>query len=387
MRSDRTPAVERRWPMKHLSPRTGMLAVLLVLLSLAPASRSVRGQEPPVDRWPSEGTSPVFAWRNALADNEITVPGRTRPRGCRMAALYGRVRYGRAGQADVVDGAFVADFGSGRRVLTQVKESGEFALEAVITPRKADGKLPEGWIMGLDAEEAPVAFALVQRGERLVLVLGQGGERDPAEVGVVNLGDVDAAAPYHVVVNVSRIRIESWIDGEPHWTVAPNALAPGEWAASTLVFGATWDLKQRWAGTLEGVAVYDRPLEAERIKQHSRLLLAGIAKRPKPAPVALKGTLKAMSEPPDARVYPRALVLYHYAVDEVTAGKLDADEVLVYHWGILGGEKQPVLERQVGESYDLTVEPYESFEAVVKEEQRSESAFVPGVPSFYDVSR
>ncbi len=342
-------------------------------------------QEPVITEWPTHGLSPAFVWESILSENKVKVPGRSRPRNCRMAGLYGRVRHGRFGQMDVVDGAFFADFGSGRRVRTQIAESRRFALEATIAPCSEEAEMPEGWIAALDAEEEPPAFALVQRGKELVLLLGQGSEeKEPAEVKV---GELEPGRPQHVMVNVCQERITSFIDGEGAVRAEAPAFDPAAWEAATLIFGSDWHLKSKWAGMLEGVAIYPHELSADTVAKHARYFRKKIADRTELSPIVLKGVLRDTSQPPDETVYPRALVLYRYDVEEVISGSLDADAIMVYHWAILGAEKQPVLERGFGKSYRLKVVPYEEFEAVLKEEQRSEGAFMPGLPSFYDISR
>ena len=368
--------------MRRTHPILAFLTVL-AFLGLCGAARAE--EEPVIPEWPMEELSPAFVWESILGENKVKVPGRSRPRNCRMAGLYGRVRHGRFGQMDVVDGAFFADFGSGRRVATQIAESGRFALEATVAPRTDDGEMPTGWIAALDAEEEPLAFALVQWGKELVLLLGRGSEeKGPTEV---NLGKLPAGTPQHVVVNVGRDRITSFLDGEKAVEADAPAFDPAAWEAATLAFGSDWHLKNKWAGMLEGVAIYPHELSAETVRQHGRYFRQKVSQRPQLLPIVVKGSLRGTSQPPDETVYPRALVLYRYDVEEVISGSLDAEAIMVYHWAILGAEKQPVLERGFGKSYRLKVVPYEEFEAVLKEEQRSEGAFMPGLPSLYDISR
>jgi hypothetical protein len=209
-------------------------------------------------------------------------------------------------------------------------------------------------------------------------------EKQPA---AVEIGKLAAGSPQHVVVNVGRDRVTSFLDGKKAVEADAPAFDPAAWEAATLIFGSDWHLKSKWAGMLEGVAIYPHELSADTVAKHARYFRENVSQRTELSPIVLKGVLRDTSQPPDETVYPRALVLYRYDVEEVISGSLDADAIMVYHWAILGAEKQPVLERGFGKSYRLKVVPYEEFEAVLKEEQRSEGAFMPGLPSFYDISR
>ncbi len=68
--------------------------------------------------------------------------------------------------------------------------------------------------------------------------------------------------------------------------------------------------------------------------------------------------------------YPRALIVYRYKVEEVTSGKYDQPFVHVAHWAAWNRQTlQPILDRPVNKSYELTLEPMETYEVLESEPQ------------------
>ena len=112
---------------------------------------------------------------------------------------------------------------------------------------------------------------------------------------------------------------------------------------------------------LEGVAIYGRALDDTEIQQQAAACQQRLATRKEPPRLRLVGKLKAFPEAPTpAKIAPyyQALGVYEYTVESVKEGKYDAPVVRVAHWVIMDKQQLPVVNRPVGATVELTLEPY-----------------------------
>ena len=72
------------------------------------------------------------------------------------------------------------------------------------------------------------------------------------------------------------------------------------------------------------------------------------------------------------------LVDYTYEVEEITDGVYGHDQIVVKHWAILDRQFVDGLPREIGESYDLVLEPFEIHPELEGERQTdTSSVFLP----------
>ncbi len=365
--------------IRHRHRQPGFLPWLILgvfwVFGLPMLSSGAQAQE---NGWPGEGMSPVFLWEDARSANEVAIEGRSRPRACKLISLQGKSRFGRHFGMETVEGAIFADPNSGLRVFMAAAQNQALGIEALVTPAETP---QDGWILALAGDGAG-GFALAQRGEKLLLDLATDSDEEATEV---LLGTVSAGEPVHVVVNLRPDQVTAWMNGEQ--VTQQNVETPfTEWSAENLVFGGSWALQHTWNGNLKGVAIYPEPLNPETVSAHARHWQEQVAQREPLQTVKLKGHLLESSPPADAANYPRSLVAYRYKVEEVLEGEDPGEHVVVYHWGVLGGEKQEVLNREIGETYELTLAPYNQFPAL-ETEHKVEDVFDPEAGLFYDLTR
>ncbi len=85
--------------------------------------------------------------------------------------------------------------------------------------------------------------------------------------------------------------------------------------------------------------------------------------------------------------YPRALIVYRYKVEEVTAGKYDQPFVHVAHWAAWNRQTvKPILDRPVGQSYALTLEAMATYPALESEPQLHDIEKDLDMPLMFDVT-
>ncbi|HVW00739.1 MAG TPA: LamG-like jellyroll fold domain-containing protein, partial [Planctomycetaceae bacterium] len=327
-----------------------------VLASAAPPAQTN-------DRWPGTADGLVFVWDNAAADN--LVPGEP-PRPCRVEAR-GHAKFERFFDMDCTEGSFVSD--SGPAVSAGCRASDELTLEAAITP----GRVPQSGarIIALATNVNARNFLLSQDRDTLVLELHTRNEKS-AHRTVFRLGKLTAGHQHHVVVTVANGKVQCFVDGKEE---SIETTYPGDfraWSDASLVFGEDVTGKSNWNGRLEAIAMYDRALSANAAARQFELFASRLVTRKPIESLRLRLKCLETSPIPDPRSivpYRRALVLNRFQVEKVLQGKFEGSEVVVGQWGILDKEVVPAAQLRVGQTLDLTVEPFDLHPELKSERQ------------------
>jgi hypothetical protein len=295
--------------------------------------------------WPAKTDGLLFLWRDRVALNTFT----RRDGKKSEARIEGRAagRYGRFNEMQLDGGTFEAEAESAEIMVPPLKEKPQAAFEAVLLPGEAtvDGKAGgEPFLF-----TAP-GFSVIVKSGSITVARASGGVW--ASSGAL------PRKPFHLVVN--RLEdaakgFEVFVDGRPLAMAAVGGatLQPGP-EMTTVAFGGGWN------GGLLNVAIYDRTLDAGEIARGSQAMQQRIAALP-PAPprVKLQGKLvevSAMPTPEGIEPYTSALVEYVYEVEKVLEGEFKDKRVLVKHWAMLDAVPVEGLPREVGKSYELTLE-------------------------------
>ncbi|MCC5848238.1 MAG: hypothetical protein JJU29_09095 [Verrucomicrobia bacterium] len=134
-----------------------------------------------------------------------------------------------------------------------------------------------------------------------------------------------------------------------------------DWQGGDLLIGNPNAETQGFTGRLEAVALYNRALDEEEIRQDHDEHLARIqARRPRET-VQFKSKLIGMSEAPDLDAiapYTRALVVYEYQVEQIFRGdrSLNGKTIRVAHWSHMDNQKLPILDARLDKVYMLRLE-------------------------------
>lgn len=299
---------------------------------------------------------------------------------------HARARYDAHGALRVAGGWFEAEE-LPDSLVAAFQKANAFTLELTIWP---DVAYVEDTVrivsFGFDAESQN--FSLSQRGRRAELRLrnSRGGEKQQT---VVKLVELKPGRPNHLIVAYRPGRLAVYKNGR---RVLDDDAVQGDltvWReGATLALGADPGGGRRFAGTLEGVALYTRLLEVEEAAAHAKAYRHLIASREPVKQVRVRARLAAASPlptPQQIAPYREALVMNEYLVPPQRRAQL-GERVRVAHWAVLDGQEQSLPEPKRRGRVPLLLEPFGSY-------RRLESAFVsdtldpePDVPLYLDVS-
>jgi hypothetical protein len=345
-------------------------------------------KEPPLkkhDQWPGSTVDLQFLWEDAGATNQIVSPAGKAMRTCRVKAR-GRAIFGRWESMDTDNGAFLAADGNAP-LLDACRKSNELTVEATIIPDslKQDGPAR---IVSFSKDSGSRNFTLGQSGDELIFRLRTPKTGSNGTKPQVTLAKLAAGKPHHVVVSYRPGRLLCVVNGEQTRYTAKVKGTFHNWEPMQLIFGDEYADSRDWHGRIEGVAIYSRFIGPKEATQKCKLYSRRWKKRGKPAAVTVKAELAEKTPTPtkdDLQEYTRGLVVYTYKVRKVVKGKLKADRIHVAHWAVL--DDKPIgLDRKVGRSYTMTLEPFDA-----RDELEGERVFNTSdefdLPVFYDPSR
>jgi hypothetical protein len=314
--------------------------------------------------WPSRDEDLVFLWKTARDPNLVRDPV-TRVSHTYEIRRHERARLDHHHAMLVSGGGYFRSLMFLRRTVEVFRSANAVTLEATVRPVEVESN-GDGGLRGIVTitndlgEEPSVSFALGQRGGELVTQLGT-SPASPSASEPISLGRLSSSEPNHVIVSYRPGRLVGYLNGEK--TLDTNAVKGdlSSWSEDDLLhFGMGHGSWSSWDGTIEGVAIYSRFMEAAEAAANARAYLELIEEREPVEQIQLRGRLTARSHVPTLKEivpYREALVVYEYQVLEVLGGELGDETVRVAHWAILDGELQSIVKREVGREDRLLLEP------------------------------
>ena len=143
-----------------------------------------------------------------------------------------------------------------------------------------------------------------------------------------------------------------------------------------------------WEGGVEYYSVHKAALGEEAIASTAKPLLEKAAAR-KPVPrLRLKGKLTEISEASTKQeydAYERAVVVYAYDVEEVLEGEYAEKQIPVVHWVYMDRQFLKSMPRKIGESSELTVEPFLDHPQL-KSEYLDHGISIFDLPQWFDIT-
>lgn len=333
--------------------------------------------------WPSSRQDLLFLWERADAANQVM------DREAGVLRSYpverrGLARLDQRHRMDLAGGSFVASPEASEAVAAGFKAANELTVELTLTPAKAEQRAAVAAFSG-GGDKAN--FVVAQEGRELALRLAV--SHRGLQVHRVALGAVEPGRASHLVITYRPGFLAVYRDGRE---VAASREIQGDffrWRPRPLSFGAEPGAAAGWAGTLEGIALYGRALDAAEAAANARRFRR-LDRGAAAAPLRLTGTLIARSRTPtlaEISPYREALAVYEYRVENVRDGRFGGRTVRVAHWVLQDGAPLPLAARRPGARVDLVVEPF----AV---QTQLESVFVSDTlpragagELFYDVGR
>jgi hypothetical protein len=296
------------------------------------------------ETWPAKREGLLFLWRDRVSLN--TFVKRDGHKSEARINGHGAGRYGRFQEMQVDGGSFELESEGAESVVAHFKEKPEAAFEAVLLPAQPaagkDGQHPQ-WVF-----TGPNFGVFMEKGKLAVM---------STKGGVMDSNEPLPTAPFHLVVNRGADpakNFEAFVNDKP-LALAGRAGTLQAPSMEAITFGGGWN------GGMLNVALYDHVLAAGEISQNASAMQHRIASLPPPPPrVRLRGKLvelSAMPTPEAIEPYTSSLVEYVYEVEKVLEGEYKEPRVLVKHWALLDLHPVQGLPREIGKSYDLTLEP------------------------------
>ncbi len=313
--------------------------------------------------WPVDATGLVFLWQTDKSPNLVLDPESGEWRTCALTAR-GRATLNHRHAMLLRGGAFIADEALDQRLLKQAKASNQLTIEATVTPDLADQRGPAR-ILTFSTNHSSRNFTLGQEGRNLVLRLRTPQTGDNALNPQATLCMLAIGEPNHLIVTYKPGRLVCYRNGEK--VLDSDAIKGGfdNWVPHRLLTGDEECGGRVWQGVVEGIAIYNRFMEAEEARLNAQHCLATLAARPRNEPTTVVAELLTRSAFPTLESispYRQALVVYAYRVAEVDSGNRHGlergDSLRVVHWALLNGETMPAQEYKTGDRQSLTLEPF-----------------------------
>ncbi|MBT7101346.1 LamG domain-containing protein [Candidatus Poribacteria bacterium] len=327
------------------------------------------------ESWPTDRAGLVFLWATADGPAQtFDAAGVPRTDAALEPTPHGRVRYTRDGAMSLEGGSFHLP-GVAEAILPMLKATDTVSLEAWIVPDIVDARLMTPIVA------SPRVYGLWQSGSEFWFSIGSAMGRGPRAAMAIG---------QHLVLTFHDETVRAYLNGSLAREWPPEHPPTANWTASPLVFGAaenaagTWG---PWRGTVEGVAVYNRALEADEIRANYAAYAARVASRPEPTTSAATGRLLAAPALPDPSQspYKRAWAAFEYEAEQVHSGDVRPRRILVARYVWMDGEKLPAAHARPGDRHELLLEPYEANPQIHSERQFHLDDVDLEMPMFYDV--
>ncbi len=314
--------------------------------------------EPPL--WPSDRRGLAFLWETGESAN-LVWDAKLQSERSSSLTRSGRAFLDHDFAMVLEGGTFLASAADADSVLNACRKSQELSLEAVLRPEPAaDGGLRK-IISFSGGTERSRNFVLAQRRDRLIFNPRAGYPTTEA-FPEVDLAGIPAGETSHVLITYEVGRLAAYLNGEP--ILETDSVQGGffHWKRRPFLFGDGPGTGDTWRGTVEGVAVYGRVVEADEARENYLRYRRMLAARSSVPRLVVDATLLARSEAPsleEISPYREALAVFEYRIDRVIQGTPPGERLRAAHRSILdGGLLEINRTPKIGARLRLTLEPF-----------------------------
>ncbi|MGE5192391.1 MAG: LamG-like jellyroll fold domain-containing protein [Deltaproteobacteria bacterium] len=308
--------------------------------------------------WPLNRTGLVYLLQTADAPNQVVgADGKAR-----SYTLRGRNR-ARLDHSQVLvltGGSYLVE-GAENDLLSAFRPESELTVEALVQPDHLQQKGPAR-IVTFSSSPYSRNFTLGQEGDHLIFRLRTTKTDLNGVAPEVMLGPISTGAPQHVAVTYRPGELSYYRDGA---LVRRDQRIQGDfsnWSEHHFLLGDEFSGERQWAGRLEGIAVFNRALSADEVRQDFEQY-RNLTRARAPVPrIEVDAELVGKSSTPtleEIKPYRSALVVYKYRVKKVLSGELREPEALVAHWALLDGRPETVTGTKPGTAARLVLEPFD----------------------------
>ena len=161
--------------------------------------------------------------------------------------------------------------------------------------------------------------------------------------------------PTHLALRHDGSTTTLFLQGKAHPPVSVAALPD----ATTSSFGG-----KHLALGLQGIALHTTALGDAALQSSSSYWQTRLTENASSAPprLRLRGKLTEITGVPTAEgiaPYTRAMIAYAYDVEQVIEGRYEGKQILVCHWALMDEKPCTGFPRQIGETFELLVEPFD----------------------------
>lgn len=308
----------------------------------------------PGQSWPSNHEGLVFAWadnaeESRMADGFV----------CRLEPK--RRAFWDEHHAMTLGGGLFEAPGAGERISEACKKTSEITVEMILTPFSGGEVGQMHRIFTIASDPNTRNITLGQKNGKLTLWMGtsdNGAEGNREEIA---LGYLRPDEMHHIMMGFRKRRLQVMVDGEHY---QPRMRMQGgleNWTPKKLSFGAAPDGSAAWHGKIEGVAVFDRMVDAEEALEHyassEALLGARVMNdehrvRAKVLEVSRVPTLESITP------YRNALMRHRYQV-LAAAESFTEKEIVVSQWCWLDAQPMPAQKLKPGDEVELRLQSLE----------------------------
>ena len=309
--------------------------------------------------WPANPSGLQFIFQTAKTPN--LVPG-TQGNPARSYAIHprGRARLNHDHAMVLTGGAFLVK-DADESLLKASKQSHQLTVEAVIRSDHLNQGGPAR-IVSFSSSALSRNFTLGQERENLIFRLRTPKTGENGYQPEVTLCKIEPGKSLHVAVTYRPGELAAYVDGHEVYRGRRVQGDFSNWEPHHLLFGDEFDGQRDWSGTLEGVAIYNRALDAGEIGQNAQAYHNILHSRKAVPQIQVSAELLAKSPVPtleEIKPYRSALMVSKYRVTNVARGTLDDKEIFVAHWALLDGNREPVTGWKPGRKVELILEPAE----------------------------
>jgi hypothetical protein len=257
-------------------------------------------------------------------------------------------------------GSFQADEAA-EDLLAACRKSNQLSVEALVRPDRLDQAGPAR-IVTFSSSAGSRDFTLGQERDKLIFRLRTPKTGENGYNPEITLCPIPAGVASHVVVTYRPGLLAAYVNGKEVYHGESVQGDFSNWAPHHLLFGDEFDGQRNWAGTLEGIAIYDRALDSSEVQRNAAASLGRVQSRAPVDQIELTAKLVAKSAAPtlqEIKPYRQALMVSKYQVTNVLHGSLADREVLVAQWAILDGQDQPVKTLNPGAEIRMVLESSE----------------------------
>jgi len=307
--------------------------------------------------WPGTDEGLIFLWENATSANQIqTIDNK---KYSTQLELTGKAIYGFDNCLDLAQGAAKVD-GADDHILRACQKSNQLTIEACITTDQIDQKGPAR-IISFSENASSRNFTVGQTDNHLVLRLRTPLSGENGSSPEIVLGEIKPDVAMHVIVTYTPGQLHCYFNGKAV-NIKENYQGDfSNWTSQHLLFGDEWGGDRNWDGKLEGVALFNRFFSDQEAAKHYALWQKKIKERKTPETIIVEATPEKISvtpEPSSIAPYRRCLAEYVYTINKVQQGTLKEERIIVTHWVILDGKKNPVAAK-TGKKQTLTLQRFD----------------------------